>query len=69
VVAAAVEAQPSNDPPDPIEGSCFLVGSAPAGEWAGKADSLAAMSAGGWRFVAPTEGMYVWVKSLSVFGQ
>jgi hypothetical protein len=27
------------------------------------------MTSGGWRFVAPIEGMCVWVKSLTVFAQ
>jgi len=27
------------------------------------------MTSGGWRFVAPIEGMFVWVKSLSAFAQ
>jgi hypothetical protein len=27
------------------------------------------MSSGGWRFIEPIEGMFVWVKSLSAFGQ
>jgi hypothetical protein len=37
------------------------------GEWAGKEDSLAAFSSGGWRYVAPLEGMSAFVRSSSVW--
>lgn len=52
------------EPPlSPSLGSCYLVASSPSGEWAGKDDSIAAFTSGGWRYVAPTEGMSVYVKS------
>ncbi len=41
-------------------GQCWIVGTAPSGAWAGKAGRVAAMTAGGWRFVAPVEGMSLW---------
>lgn len=67
VVAAAVEEEPRNDPPAaPVAGSCFIVGAAPTGMWAGHASQLAAFSPAGWRFVEPTDGLQAWVKSTSI---
>lgn len=48
-------------PPDPVPGQCWIVGDSPEGAWAGSAGALALWSEGGWRFVAPREGMAVWV--------
>lgn len=60
-VAAAVKDAGGNVPPAaPDEGACWLVGPAPTGDWAGHAATLAGWTAGGWRFVVPTEGMTVW---------
>jgi hypothetical protein len=68
IVAAAVEEGPRNDPPAaPVAGTCFIVGTVPTGAWSGKVSALAAFSAAGWRFVAPVEGLQVWVKSTSNF--
>ncbi len=41
-------------------GQCWIVGDAPVGAWAGSARHIAGMTAGGWRFVAPREGMALW---------
>lgn len=41
-------------------GSCWIVGPAPTGAWAGKARQIAGMTAGGWRFAPPREGMRLW---------
>lgn len=60
LVHAAVEAEPANDPPPaPVAGQCWLVGSAPTGDWTGRARSIAIHTAGGWRFAAPRHGMRV----------
>lgn len=57
---AAVEAGPVDDPPAvPGPGQCWLVGSAPTGAWAGRANALAVHTDGGWRFTAPSAGMRV----------
>lgn len=49
-------------PPDaPALGQCWILTAAPQGAWAGHAGGLAAWTDGGWRFVAPREGMRVWV--------
>ena len=60
---AAVEGAPAAAPPAaPVEGQCWIVAEGAGGAWAGQAGSLAAWTAGGWRFVPPVEGMAVWVK-------
>jgi hypothetical protein len=48
-------------PPAPVPGQCWIVGSAPTGAWTGRAGALAGWTAGGWRFLAPIEGMRVWI--------
>jgi Protein of unknown function (DUF2793) len=61
---AAVEAGPLDDPPaDPGEGESWIAGAAATGAWTGKEGQLATWSEGGWRFVAPREGMSVWHKA------
>ena len=58
VAAAAVESVGTNAPPaSPIDGQCFVVGTAPTGAWAGHAKALAGYAPGGWRFVAAVAGM------------
>ena len=48
-------------PPDaPAEGQAWIVGGAPTGRWTGQAHALAGWTAGGWRFLAPREGLAVW---------
>ncbi|OYY90563.1 MAG: hypothetical protein B7Y45_07865 [Sphingomonas sp. 28-66-16] len=47
-------------PADPMPGQCWIVGSAPIGAWAGRANALAGWTAGGWRFVAACDGMVAW---------
>jgi len=43
------------------------VATSPTGAWAGKPLNLAAYTAGGWRFVAPIEGVTTYVRSSSVW--
>ena len=67
LVAAAVEDGPLNDPPsNPAVGSCYLLGSSPTSAWAGFADHVAAYSDAGWRFIAPTSGMTVFVEQKAI---
>ncbi len=47
-------------PPAPSAGQCWIVGPAPTGDWTGHAGQIAGMTDGGWRFVAPREGMRLW---------
>ena len=61
---AVAESLGDNAPPaSPAIGQCWIVGSAPAGEWTGRAGMLAAWTSGGWRFVAPVPGMTVWLRA------
>ena len=63
LVAAVVEGPPSEDPPaGPAVGSCYIVGGSPGGDWTGHAHELAAYTAGGWRFIAPCDGMSAQVR-------
>lgn len=56
VAGVAEDVPPANATP----GSCWIVGPAPTGVWAGKARHIAGMTEGGWRFAAPREGMRLW---------
>lgn len=59
-----------NTPPAaPLEGQSWLVGGAPGGDWTGHADAFATWTAGGWRFVAPPEGMCAWVVGLGLWAR
>jgi hypothetical protein len=63
IVSGAVETLGANDPPGtPTVGQSWIVGSAPTGVWAGNAQALALWTEGGWRFLAATSGLKVWVK-------
>ncbi len=64
IVSAAVEGLPLAAPPgSPAVGSCYIVGAGATGAWAGQADKLAAFTSGGWRFVAPFDGLSALVRS------
>jgi hypothetical protein len=64
LVAGAVEESARNDPPSsPNPGQAWLVGSAPTGDWSQYPEHIAAFGAGGWRYVAPVEGLAVLDKS------
>ena len=56
VVAVGLETPPAS----PDIGQCWIVGAVPVGAWNGQAGALAGWTTGGWRFVAPVEGMAVW---------
>lgn len=59
VAAATVEEPPRATPPDtPQVGDTYIVASSPSGDWTGKAQYLAAFTTGGWRFVAPKDGLF-----------
>jgi Protein of unknown function (DUF2793) len=60
-IQAVVQAvAPGSVPSAPALGQCWIVGGAPTGAWAGQAGKLAGWTSGGWRFLAPFEGMQVW---------
>lgn len=58
LVAGAVEGLPLASPPaSPGVGDCYIVAASPTGAWVGHAQQIAAYTSGGWRFVAPREGL------------
>lgn len=64
LVAGAVEEPPRADPPaTPAFGACYIVGTSPTGEWAGKPQYIAAFTSAGWQLLPPVEGMAVFVRS------
>jgi hypothetical protein len=64
IVAAAVEEPPLAAPPaSPTVGSCYIIAASPSGAWAGHAGCIAGMTAAGWRFVTPVEGLTALVRS------
>lgn len=68
IVAGAVEEPPRTAPPtSPSVGACYIVAPSPTGAWAGKSQFIAAYTSGGWRFVAPLEGMSAYVRSTGVW--
>jgi Protein of unknown function (DUF2793) len=60
VQAVVQSVAPANIPSSPASGQCWIVGAAPTSAWAGRAGSIACWTGGGWRFVAPFEGMQAW---------
>jgi hypothetical protein len=67
VAMPAVEEGPRDSPPvNPSLGACYIVGPSPTGAWAGEAHHLTGWTSGGWRFVAPAEGMTAYVRAASL---
>jgi hypothetical protein len=60
VQASVVGVGANEPPPDPQPGNGWVVGTDPAGAWAGHAQALASWTGGGWRFLRPGEGWSVW---------
>lgn len=61
LVQPAVQAVGTNAPPAlPAAGACWIVGATPTTDWSGQPNALACWTGGGWRFVAPHDGMVAW---------
>ena len=68
LVAAAVEDVATDEPPAaPSTGQCYILGNSPSGEWSAYPGHLAAYTSVGWRFIAPTDGLQVLVKTTGTF--
>ena len=60
----AIEGPPlAQAPAQPQEGQCWIVASAAVGTWSGNDHWLATWTGGGWRFIAPQQGMCLWNKA------
>ena len=58
LVGGSIEEPPLATPPlSPPLGAAYIVASGATGAWAGKSQCVAAWTSGGWRFIAPMEGM------------
>lgn len=57
LVHCAVEAQLQVPPIAPLDGQCWLVGSAPSGAWTGQDGSIACFQQGQWLFQSPRDGL------------
>jgi hypothetical protein len=66
VQAVAIGIGDNTAPDAPVAGACWIVGDAPTGAWSGMAGALAGWTGDGWRFVAPSEGMAVWLSGEKV---
>lgn len=50
-------------PSSPANGSCWAIGSAPSGDWTGRAGAVAIRSNGGWTFAQPRRGWRAFIAS------
>jgi hypothetical protein len=66
---SAVDAGANTPPAAPQPGQCWIIGSAPGAEWAGKAHALACWTEGGWRFLLPRAGMRVWIEDQQIWAE
>ena len=67
VQACVASAGAETPPADPEPGECWILGSAPTGAWTGHPGEIAGWTPGGWRFLAPREGMRAWVADVHEF--
>ena len=68
LVTGSVEEPPRATPPtSPTLGACYIVGDPATGAWAGRTSSLAAWTSGGWRFIAPIDGMRLYDRTSGTF--
>lgn len=54
-------------PEDPEPGQCWIISETPEGDWSGHPGAMAGWTEGGWRFLAPCEGMRVWLGEVDGF--
>ncbi len=58
VLSAGIDSPPA----DPAPGEGWIVGDSPDGDWEDHPQAIASWTGGGWRFVAPREGLAVWLQ-------
>ncbi|MEO0413203.1 MAG: DUF2793 domain-containing protein [Pseudomonadota bacterium] len=63
LVQPVVEDVPLAAPPaSPVDGTSYIVGPSGSGDWTGYDHNLALRINGAWQFVAPFDGLTVWLK-------
>ena len=68
LVCGALEEPPRTAPPaSPVLGACYIVAEPGTDAWAGKSQSVAAWTSGGWRFIAPIDGMSLYERESGTF--
>lgn len=66
VVQPSITAIANAPPAAPQFGQCWIVGTAPTGDWSQQPRSIAGWTAGGWRFAAPVANMSAWVEGAGI---
>ena len=66
VAACVADIADAVPPGSPAMGDCYIVGAGGTGAWTGHDGAIAAYGEGGWRFIAPREGLCALVASLGV---
>lgn len=61
LVPGAARAIAAAPPATPRPGDAWIVGSAASGAWTGQEGRIAGWTGGGWRFIAPREGLALWL--------
>lgn len=64
LLCGSVEGLVTAEPANPVSGQAWIVGPDPTGAFAGHADSLAAWTEGGWRFLVPQDGLMILDRSI-----
>ncbi|RYY46822.1 MAG: DUF2793 domain-containing protein [Sphingomonadales bacterium] len=67
VVQGAAVAITGTPPENPEPGQCWIISEAPEGEWTGHPLAVAGWSESGWRFLAPCDGMRMWLGQVAGF--
>lgn len=59
LLCCTVEGTAAAPPASPVEGTAWLVGPSPTGDWAGQSGSIACRQSGNWLFVTPRDGLRI----------
>ncbi|MBX9814173.1 MAG: DUF2793 domain-containing protein [Sphingomonas sp.] len=66
IVPGAVRAIAATPPAAPQPGEAWIVAAGASGAWSGRVGAIAGWTGGGWRFVAPREGLALWLSDSGV---
>lgn len=56
-------------PAAPESGACWIVAAPASGAWSGQEGRIACWTGGGWRFLAPPDGMRIWIGDRELWAQ